>query len=286
MKLRCFRMFGVGLMAGFLLASGQSQAGNQGTLEVDGKSILFRLPSNYCTVTRDDREVGEFLWMMASQNVPAEGELMAVAMDCDSYDSVQSGDLSNAVNLNGFRLAAVLVLDESPGGTRADLIAGIREGFDPEMFPGGVASFAGSDEYGAYIQIEIDHGAEDLVNVGGITMVNGVVVDVEFITFNQGSLTRNRLLSDAESTMRRLVADNGVDADLTGHASGLNMLMLAALAGGAGLFALIGLLIWLNRLKAESGKVAVDVSGTTAARPRSVERSDPGGGFGRRKRND
>ncbi len=86
--------------------------------------------------------------------------------------------------------------------------------------------------------------------------------------------------------MRRLVADNGVDADLTGHASGLNMLMLAALAGGAGLFALIGLLIWLNRLKAESGKVAVDVSGTTAARPRSVERSDPGGGFGRRKRND
>ncbi len=39
---------------------------------------------------------------------------------------------------------------------------------------------------------------KDLVNVGGITMVNGVVVDVEFITFNQGSLTRNRLLSDAE----------------------------------------------------------------------------------------
>jgi len=286
MKPLCFQLFGVCLIAGLLLVARQSQAGNEGTLDVDGKSIQSRLPSNYCTVTRDDSEVGEFLWMTASQNVPADGELLAVAMDCDSYDSVQSGDLGSAVNLNGFRLAAVLVLDESPGGTRKDFITGLREEFDPGMFPGGEASLLGSDVYGAYIQIEIAHGAEELVNVGGLTMVNGVVVDVEFITFNQGSLTRNRLLSDAEATMRRLVADNGTDADLTGHTPGLSLIMLIALAGGAGLLVLIGLIIWLNRPGAKSGADVGGAWGTTSAPPKSVERTDPGAGFGRRRRND
>ena len=135
--------------------------------------------------------------MTASQNVPADGELLAVATDCDSYDSVQSGCLGSAVNLNGFHLAAALVLDDSLGGAREDFITRLSEEFDPRMFPGGEASFLGSNVYGAFIKIEIAHGAEEMVNVDGLTMVNGVVVDVEFITLNQGSLTWNRLLSDA-----------------------------------------------------------------------------------------
>ena len=281
-----FRLFGAFLISGILFAAGNSYASNEGVLDVDGKSIQFRLPSNYCTVAKDDREIGEFLWRMASQNVPDEGELMAVAMDCDSYEVVQSGSLDSAVNHNGFRLAAVLVLDESLGGTREGFITSVREGFDASAFSGGEPSVVGSDANGVYIQIEIDHGAEALVNVGGLTMVNGVVVDVEFITFNQGSLTRNRLLSDAESTMSRLVLDNGTDADLTGHASGLSLPLLAALAGGAGLVFVIGMIIWLNRSGTKSVSRSGDVWGSKSDRPRPVERSGSGSGFGRRARSD
>jgi hypothetical protein len=281
-----FRLFGVFLISGILLSAGNSYASNEGVLDVDGKSIQFRLPSNYCTVAKDDRKVGEFLWRMASQNVPAEGELIAVAMDCDSYDVVQEGSLDSAVNLNGFRLAAVLILDESSGGTREGFITSVREGFDASAFAGGEASLVGSDANGVYIQIEIEHGAEALVNVGGLTMVKGVVVDIEFITFNQGSLTRNRLLSDAESTIRRLVLDNGTDADLTGHTPGLSFLMLAALTGGVGLIFVIGLIIWLNRSGTESVSGSGDVWGSKSDRPRPVERSGSGSGFGRRARSD
>ena len=46
--------------------------------------------------------------------------------------------------------------------------------------------------------------------------------------------------------MRRLVKDNGTNANLTGHAPDLSVLMPAVLDGGMGLIVLIGLFVWLN----------------------------------------
>ena len=106
-------------------------ADRSGSFEEDGKTIEFRLPGNYCLVEEEHPKAGDFLWTIARTSIPAIGDLMAVGMDCESLEAIEREDVNGSVHMNGFRLVAVIVLDENPSGTRDRL----RNGRNTEPRP-------------------------------------------------------------------------------------------------------------------------------------------------------